>query len=75
MCTGIYSKILGEELESIANLDDEFKHLAPDSAKTYTFDWYENPNFWEDLKQYMPYVKLIYLTGGEPTLEQGNYEF
>ena len=75
MCTGIYSKILGEELESIANLDDEFKHLAPDSAKTYTFDWYENPNFWEDLKQYMPYVKLIYLTGGEPTLVQGNYEF
>ena len=75
MCTGIYSKVLGEELESIADEDEEFRLLAPDSAKSYTFDWYENPNFWEDLKQYMSSVKLIYLTGGEPTLVQGNYEF
>ena len=75
MCTGIYSKKLGEELEAIADNDEEFRLLSPDSAKSYTFDWYENPNFWEDLKNYMPYVKQIYLTGGEPTLVQGNYEF
>ena len=75
MCTGIYSKILGEELKSIADKDEEFRLLAPDSAKSYTFDWYDNPNFWDDLEQYMSSVKLIYLTGGEPTLVQGNYEF
>jgi len=75
MCTGIYSKMLGEELEGIADQDEEFRLLAPDSAKSYTFDWYENPTFWDDLKNYMPSVKLIYLTGGEPTLVQGNYEF
>lgn len=75
MCTGIYSKMLGEELEGIANQNEEFRLLAPDSAKSYTFDWYENPAFWNDLKNYIPSVKLIYLTGGEPTLVQGNYEF
>jgi len=75
MCTGIYSKILGEELESIADNDEEFRLLSPDSAKSYTFDWYENKNFWVDLEKYMPYVELLYLTGGEPTLVQGNYDF
>ena len=75
MCTGIYSKKFGEELEAIADKDEQFRLLAPDSAKSYTFDWYKNPNFWEDLKNYMPFVKLIYLTGGEPTLVQGNYDF
>ena len=75
MCTGMYSKKFGEELEAIADKDEQFRLLAPDSAKSYTFDWYENPNFWEDLKNYMPFVKLIYLTGGEPTLVQGNYDF
>tara|TARA_B100000683_G_scaffold266382_1_gene298545 strand:+ start:1236 stop:2480 length:1245 start_codon:yes stop_codon:yes gene_type:complete len=75
MCTGMYSKKFGEELETIADKDEQFRLLAPDSAKSYTFDWYENPNFWEDLKNYMPFVKLIYLTGGEPTLVQGNYDF
>ena len=75
MCTGIYSKMLGEELEVIADQDEEFRLLAPDSAKSYTFDWYDNPTFWTDLKHYMPYVKQLYLTGGEPTLVQGNYNF
>ena len=75
MCTGIYSKKFGEELESIADQDEEFKTLASSSAKGYTFDWYENANFWDDLKNYLPYVKQLYLTGGEPTLVQGNYDF
>ncbi len=75
MCTGLYSKKFGEELESIANKDESFRLLAPDSAKAYNFDWYDNPNFWTELKDYMPYVELLYLTGGEPTLVQGNYEF
>jgi len=75
MCTGLYSKKFGEELESIANTDEKFRMLAPDSAKVYNFDWYDNPNFWTELEQYMPHVKLLYLTGGEPTLVQGNYDF
>ena len=75
MCTGKYSNKLGEELEAIANKDEQFRLLAPDSAKTYKFDWYDNPNFWQDLDQYIPHIELIYLTGGEPTLVEGNYEF
>ena len=75
MCTGLYSKKFGEELESIANTDEKFRMLAPDSAKVYNFDWYDNPNFWKELEQYMPHIKLLYLTGGEPTLVQGNYDF
>ena len=75
MCTGKYSNKLGEELEEIANKDEQFRLLSPDSAKTYKFDWYENPNFWKDLDRYIPHIELIYLTGGEPTLVEGNYEF
>ena len=75
MCTGIYSKKFGEELEGIAKNDEKFRLLAPESAKVYNFDWYDNDKFWEELKDFMPFVELLYLTGGEPTLVQGNYEF
>ncbi|MAH07685.1 hypothetical protein CMI38_05565 [Candidatus Pacearchaeota archaeon] len=76
MCTGMYSSELGEELENIANKNEKFRLLAPDSAKTYTFDWYNiDSDIWTELELYMPHVKLIYLTGGEPTLVEGNYQF
>ena len=74
MCTGLYSKKLGEELYHISQKDETFKRIAKDTAKIYNFDWYDK-NFWSDLEKYLPRINLLYLTGGEPTLVEGNYDF
>ena len=75
MCTGIYSKKFGEELKEIADKDEEFRSIAKESAGIYNFDWHDNDNFWKELEKYLPHVRLLYLTGGEPTLVEGNYTF
>lgn len=74
MCTGLYSKKLGEELNEISQQDEAFRQIAGDTAKVHDFDWYDD-NFWNDLEKYLPRINLLYLTGGEPTLVEGNYNF
>ena len=37
--------------------------------------WYESENFWNDVEKYIPHLKKVYMTGGEPTLIEGNYRF
>ena len=74
MCTGLYSKKLGEELNEISQQDEAFRQIAGDTAKVHDFDWYDD-NFWNDLEKYLPRINLLYLTGGAPTLVEGNYNF
>jgi organic radical activating enzyme len=37
--------------------------------------WYESENFWNDIEKHIPYLKKVYMTGGEPTLIEANYKF
>jgi sulfatase maturation enzyme AslB (radical SAM superfamily) len=37
--------------------------------------WYESENFWKGVEENIPYLKKVYMTGGEPTLIEGNYRF
>lgn len=37
--------------------------------------WYESDNFWNDVEKYIPHLKKVYMTGGEPTLIEANYRF
>lgn len=37
--------------------------------------WYESDNFWNDVEKYIPHLKKVYMTGGEPTLIEANYKF
>lgn len=37
--------------------------------------WYESENFWSDVEKYIPHLKKVYMTGGEPTLIESNYRF
>ena len=37
--------------------------------------WYESNNFWTSVETSIPHLQKVYLTGGEPTLIQGNYRF
>ena len=38
-------------------------------------DWVDAPDFWNHLNEYIPNLKKVYFTGGEPTLVQSNYSF
>jgi len=46
--------------------DEHNGHIEP---------WYESDNFWSDVESYIPHLQKVYLTGGEPTLIEGNYRF
>lgn len=37
--------------------------------------WYESETFWSGVEEYIPHLKKVYMTGGEPTLIEGNYRF
>jgi len=39
------------------------------------YDWWKNPTFWENLQKKIPYIKQVYLVGGEPTLIEPHYTF
>ena len=41
----------------------------------YNMTWVEAPEFWNELNGYIPNLKKVYFTGGEPTLLQSTYDF
>lgn len=41
----------------------------------YDMTWVEAPSFWNVLNGYVPKLKKVYFTGGEPTLLQSTYDF
>lgn len=40
-----------------------------------TYNWWKSPDFWKTLEQNLPYVKHLYLVGGEPTIIEQHYNF
>lgn len=49
----------------------EYKQACVDPRN----DWCESEKFWEDVESHIPYLKKVYMTGGEPTLIKGVYRF
>ena len=39
------------------------------------YDWWDNPEFWAKLEAKIPYLKQVYLVGGEPMLIEPHYDF
>jgi organic radical activating enzyme len=39
------------------------------------YDWWDNPEFWTKLEAKIPYLKQVYLVGGEPMLIEPHYDF
>lgn len=37
--------------------------------------WYESDNFWNSVSLTIPQLEKVYMTGGEPTLIEGNFKF
>ena len=52
----------------------QWPHTSPDSDP-FPMDWVEAPEFWNELNGYVPNLKKVYFTGGEPTLLQSTYDF
>jgi len=45
------------------------------TADTKIYDWYNNPKFWKDLEDAIPFLERLYIVGGEPLLIDQHYEF
>ena len=41
----------------------------------YPMDWVDAPKFWEKMSDFIPGLKKVYFTGGEPTLLPSTYTF
>jgi sulfatase maturation enzyme AslB (radical SAM superfamily) len=39
------------------------------------YAWWDNPGFWSKLEAKIPYLKQVYLVGGEPMLIEPHYDF
>lgn len=39
------------------------------------YSWWNNENFWKKLEEKIPYLKQVYLVGGEPMLIEPHYDF
>lgn len=42
---------------------------------TIDYDWHNSETFWEQLHQYIPTLKHVYMAGGEPLLIERHYDF
>lgn len=38
-------------------------------------EWYESNFLWDEIESFIPNLRKVYMTGGEPTLVQGNFKF
>ena len=52
----------------------QFPLTSPD-GDSIPMEWVEAPEFWDQLNGYIPDLKKVYFTGGEPTLLQSTYNF
>lgn len=57
----------GRKLEILKINENNFK------LKEDPYQWHEDNHFWEDLKNYLPTIKRIYLAGGEPLLIEPHF--
>lgn len=79
MCNpGNSSKIYQEQKELLEEKREEFSPLIETGyfnrdKKTF-HNWPENPKIWDVIYSWLPGVKKLYFTGGEPTLIKRNWE-
>ena len=79
MCNpGSSSKIYQEHEELLKEKKEEFSPLIEtayfNKDKKMFHSWHENPKIWKVIDSWMPGVKKLYFTGGEPTLIKRNWE-
>ncbi len=77
-CNPYNSLPIYKESSELLQSDFEFQELWKRSGTGPLFaqePWYESDGFWDQIISSIPHLRKVYLTGGEPTLIQGNYRF
>lgn len=76
MCDPWSSTQIIKDRTKLKKLDpDGYAEQIGDSAEYQVMDWYKDENFWDIMEEYLPHIREIYLTGGEPTLIEENIQF
>ncbi len=76
-CNPYNSVQIEKEYEQLnTESDGEYKKFwKKNNFEFFKFEpWFEDQNFWLQLESFVPQLQRLYLTGGEPTLIEGNYK-
>lgn len=79
MCNPWNSSQIFKETKELLKTDKIFKQVWTKEFKVDSLkeleNWYESNSFWNEIHNMIPTLKKVYMTGGEPTLIQKNYDF
>jgi len=81
MCNPWNSTQIAKEHFELYDNNQSYKklwHMLSAHNPTYLkneTDWYESNFMWEEIESFIPHLRKVYLTGGEPTLIEGNFRF
>lgn len=83
MCNSFNSSQIAKEHKKLIGVDEDYTRIQ---EKTYgkTPDWiyskeysekFDADVFWDNINEWLPDMRKVYMTGGEPTLIKNNMEF
>lgn len=78
MCNPFNSTKIAFESKRLLENESRYKEIHEKyngSGVQEICKWYEDENFWQSLDSQIPFLRKIYLTGGEPTLIKKNATF
>lgn len=65
------------KIDSFLDTQGEVKLKKDKKGRLFTtdYDWHSNDSFWEQIEAEIPYMRHVYMAGGEPLLIERHYEF
>lgn len=75
MCCPNSSTSIDKDFSKIKKIDSVAYNKLWGNTLNLKLDWYKNKDIMNELISYIPHVRKIYLTGGEPTLIPENIEY
>ena len=78
MCNPVNSSKIYQEQKELLQEKKEFGPLIESSIfnenEEKFHSWHQSPKIWETVYQWLPSIRKLYFTGGEPTLIKKNWE-
>lgn len=76
MCFPSSSSLIFKEYENLNSSDKKFSLLLKDNCINMSniLPWYEKPSFFETIYRWLPQMRKLYFTGGEPLLMKKNLQ-
>jgi len=73
-CTPRNSSTLAKEMQEIALSDNKMMKYMPIEDFSKINDWYQTEVFFDNIQGQLQHIQILYITGGEPSIIQKNYE-